>query len=402
MIGQWALWIGILLTLWGGGFYFISKRLIGTMNWPDVWKTVTRIVLFATILHSLATIFLLRYLEKLGSAWMWMTYVGMGFLSLVFTFLAFRDILWLVAKGVDWLAAVARSSEPLLNASRREFLMQATNLGVLGGAGVLTAYGVYNARRAPGIVNLEIPIKNLPDAFLGFRIVQITDIHAGLTVKRDWVETIARQVSELKPDLIAFTGDMADGSVPHLENDVAPLAELTAPHGKFFVTGNHEYYSGAEPWVEHIRTMGYDVLMNEHRIVSRNGSSIVLAGVTDYSGGQFLPHHKSDVKKSVDGAPSDAVKILMAHQPRSIFEADAFNFDLVLTGHTHGGQFFPWNLVATLGQPYIKGLHNRNGTWAYVSKGTGYWGPPVRLGTRSEITVFTLTAEAKPSEGSLG
>jgi len=402
MIGQWALWIGILLTLWGGGFYFISKRLIGTMNWPDVWKTAARLVLLAMILHSLVTMFLLRYMEKLGAAWAWATYVGMGFLSLVFTFLFLRDVLWLGALGVDWAASSLKLSEPILNSSRRGFLFQASNLGILGGAAVLTSYGVYNARRSPGIVNLQIPIKNLPDAFNGFRIVQITDIHAGLTVKRDWVETIVRQVGDLKPDLIAFTGDMADGSVAHLQKDVAPLAELTAPHGKFFVTGNHEYYSGAEPWVEHARTMGYDVLMNEHRFISRNGSSIVLAGVTDYSGGQFLPHHKSDVRKSVEGAPSDAVKILMAHQPRSLFEADAFKFDLVLMGHTHGGQFFPWNLVATLGQPYIKGLHNRNGTWAYVSKGTGYWGPPVRLGTRSEITVFTLITEVKPSDGSLG
>ncbi len=391
MIGQWIFWIGVLLTLWGGGFYFVSKRLIGTMNWPNAWKTAARLVLLGMIVHSIMTMFLLRYMEKLGSAWAWVTVVGMGFLSLVFTFLAVRDTLWLSAKGIDWLVSLLRSSEPVLNASRREFLLQATNLGILGGASVLTAFGVYNARRSPGIVNLEIPIKNLPDAFIGFRIVQITDIHAGLTVKRDWVETIAKQVMDLTPDLIAFTGDMADGTVPHLREDVAPLAELAAPHGKFFVTGNHEYYSGAEPWVEHARTMGYDVLMNEHRLISRNGSSILLAGVTDYSGGQFLPHHKSDVKKSVDGAPSDTVKILMAHQPRSLFEADAFKFDLVLMGHTHGGQFFPWNLVATLGQPYIKGLHNRNGTWAYVSKGTGYWGPPVRLGARSEISVFTLT-----------
>ena len=212
-----------------------------------------------------------------------------------------------------------------------------------------------------------------------------------MTVKRDWIETIARQVEELKPDLLAFTGDLADGSVPHLRDEVAPLADLRAPYGKFFVTGNHEYYSGAEPWVEEVDRMGYRVLLNEHDLISKNGSSILLAGVTDYSGGTFLPHHRSDPAKAVEGAPADTVKILMAHQPRTVYAAALLGFDFILTGHTHGGQFFPWNLVATIGQPYIQGLHNRDGAWVYVSKGTGYWGPPVRLGARSEITVFTLT-----------
>jgi hypothetical protein len=270
---------------------------------------------------------------------------------------------------------------------------------VIGVAGTLTAYGIYEARRKPGIVEHTIPIKKLPESFEGFRIVQITDIHAGLTVRRDWVETIVRQVDALKPDLIAFTGDLADGSVPDLQDDVAPLIDLQAPQGKFFVTGNHEYYSGAEAWVEHVGKMGYKVMMNEHTTIARNGATIVLAGVADYSAGAFVPQHATDPKKAIDGAPVDAVKILMAHQPRSFYVAESLGYDLILSGHTHGGQFFPWNLAATIGQPYIKGLHNRNGTWIYVSKGTGYWGPPVRLGARSEITVFTLTNAIASSVG---
>ena len=180
--------------------------------------------------------------------------------------------------------------------------------------------------------------------------------------------------------------------MPHLSNDVAPFAELQAPYGKFFVTGNHEYYSGAEQWVREAGRLGYDVLMNEHRRIQRSGASFVLAGVTDYSGGQFIPSHKSDPKAAINNAPSGDVKILLAHQPRTLLQAESLGYDAMISGHTHGGQFFPWNLVAALGQPYISGLHDHNGMWVYVSKGTGYWGPPVRLGARSEITVITLTA----------
>jgi len=203
----------------------------------------------------------------------------------------------------------------------------------------------------------------------------------------------------MKPDLIACTGDLADGSVSYLRDDVAPLAELHAPYGKFFVTGNHEYYSGAEPWIEEVKRMGYNVLLNGHQLISRNGSSIVLAGVTDTSGGDFLSHHHSDPRKALDGAPVDTTRVLLAHQPRTLYAAESSGYDLIICGHTHGGQFFPWNLFATLGQPYIKGLHKHNGTWIYVSKGTGYWGPPVRLGARSEITVFTLTRTDKTEAG---
>ena len=302
---------------------------------------------------------------------------------------------------------------PPIDKSRREFLLQLSNIGIIVGAGAVTTYGIYEARRKPGIVNISIPIAELPKDFVGFKIVQITDIHAGLTVKRNWIETIVEEVNNLNPDLIALTGDIVDGSTSHLREDVAPLGELHAHYGKFFVTGNHEYYSGVENWIKEFTRFGYDVLINEHRNIQRNDSAIVLAGVTDYTGGRFLPSHKSNPKISIQDVPSDLVKILLAHQPRTIRDSETLGFNLMLSGHTHGGQFFPWNLVAALGQPYISGLHKHlivptstntiesdervnnsgNEMWVYVSKGTGYWGPPVRLGARSEITVITLTNE---------
>ncbi len=398
MAWQWVIWISILLIVWGGGYFFISKRLIGTTTMPDAWKLGARILLISMITLTLGTMFLIRYSEQLGSWWAWVTFVGMGFLSFVFVLLFARDMIWLGSLGVEKVYPVlqklfsGKDAIAQVNPARREFLLHVSNLGVIGAAGILTAYGVYEARRRPGIVNISVPIAGLPKDFAGFKIVQITDIHAGLTVKRDWVETIAKEVADLKPDLIAFTGDLADGSVPHLRNDVAPLGELQAPHGKFFVTGNHEYYSGVEQWVDEARRLGYDVLLNEHRLVQRNGSALVVAGVTDPTGAQMMPQtHTPDSKAAIASAPQDSVKILLAHQPKEVFEAQPLGYHLMLSGHTHGGQFFPWNLVAALAQPYISGLHDHKGTWVYVSKGTGYWGPPVRLGARSEITVITLT-----------
>jgi hypothetical protein len=394
MLMSWLIWILILTVFTVGGFSLINWRLIGPMNWPPVWKNSARILLGLMFVAPLASMFMLRSIEGMSHKLAWVTYVTLGFLSFVFSLLIIRDAGVFFGTVVQkLLSLVSQEGTRGFDASRREFLVQTTNMGILGAAGILTAYGVYQARRKPAILNLSIPIKNLSADFEGFRIAQITDIHAGLTVKRDWVEIVAEQVKELNSDLIAFTGDLADGSVSHLREHVEPFAHLEAPFGKFFVTGNHEYYSGVQPWVEEIDRMGYTVLNNQHTLVRRNGSAIVLAGVTDFSGGDFLPEHRSDPKKAIEGAPAGTTRILLAHQPRTLYAAEPLGFDFIITGHTHGGQFFPWNLLATIGQPYVKGLHRHNDTWIYVSMGTGYWGPPVRLGTRSEITVFTLTED---------
>jgi len=390
-------WISIMLVVLSIGFAYIGWRLIIPAKLVMPWKLYAWLALTLLFLLPFGSGFLLRVNEKLVDPFSWVAYVGLGFLSMLFTLLLARDILWLGSIAVEKLFALLQNifaSEHVssIDPSRREFLLQVTNLGVLGLAGALTAYGVYEARRKPGIVNISVPIRGLPEVFDGFKIIQITDIHAGLTVKKDWIETIVNEVRELQPDLIAFTGDLADGSVPYLRDHVAPLGELTAPYGKYFITGNHEYYSGVDQWVKEAQRMGFDVLLNEHRLIRRNGSAFVLAGVTDYTGGQFLSNHTSDPRAAIQNAPSDTAKILLAHQPRTLYQAETLGFDLIISGHTHGGQFFPWNLVATVGQPFIKGLHTWNGTWIYVSKGTGYWGPPVRLGARSEITVITLVA----------
>ncbi|MDZ7307792.1 MAG: metallophosphoesterase [candidate division KSB1 bacterium] len=220
--------------------------------------------------------------------------------------------------------------------------------------------------------------------------MQISDLHVGDTITAAFVKKVVAAVNRLAPDVIVFTGDLADGGVAHLREDVAPLAQLSSRYGKFHVTGNHEYYSGAEAWLAEARRLGFTVLLNEHRVVTHGSSRVLIAGVPDFGAGPFVPHHDSNPAQALANAPPAELKILLAHQPRSIFAAARAGFDLQLSGHTHGGQFFPWNFLVPLQQPYVSGLHRHGNTWIYVSNGTGYWGPPIRLGAPAEVTVIKL------------
>jgi predicted MPP superfamily phosphohydrolase len=261
---------------------------------------------------------------------------------------------------------------------------------VVIGALVVTAAGIVNARSLARVVNVDIPIAGLPEALAGFTIVQISDVHIGPTIKKRYVEAIVDKVNSLRADAVAITGDVVDGSVTQLASQAAPLARLRGRHGVYVITGNHEYYSGANAWMQEFRRLGLRGLMNEHVIIEHNGAQLVLAGVTDYTAGQFDPAQASDPARAVLGAPAAAPKILLAHQPRSAEAASAAGFDLQISGHTHGGQFLPWNFFVRLQQPYTAGLHLLGRMWVYTSRGTGYWGPPMRFGAPSEITRLRL------------
>jgi predicted MPP superfamily phosphohydrolase len=257
----------------------------------------------------------------------------------------------------------------------------------------VTLIGLFNARKLAKVVNVDVPIAGLPKALHGYTIVQISDIHVGPTIKRRYLDAIVDQVNALGPDAIAVTGDVVDGSVQKLAPHTAPLARLSAPDGQFFVTGNHEYYSNAEQWIAEMRRLGLTVLMNEHVLRERDGAAFMIAGVTDYSAHHFHPSHRSDPQQAAAGAPAGlAVRILLAHQPRSAEAAADAGFGLQLSGHTHGGQFFPWNLFVPLQQPFTAGLQRLRGLWVYTSRGTGYWGPPKRFGAPSEITRLRLVS----------
>ncbi|WP_194722428.1 metallophosphoesterase [Noviherbaspirillum malthae] len=307
----------------------------------------------------------------------WAGMLALGLFSSLFVSTLLRDILLAAlgmlglysADAVLWSAAAA----PAL-------------------AGMATLIGFFNARRVARVVQVDVPIAGLPLELDGFTIAQISDIHVGPTIKRGYLDAIVDRVNALKPDVVAVTGDLVDGSVRHLAPHTAPLARLQGKHGAYFVTGNHEYYSNAHAWIEEVRRLGLKVLMNEHVVLPHGGAFLLLAGVTDYTAHHFDPSHRSDPHAAIAGAPSDVgVKVLLAHQPRTSTAAADAGFDLQLSGHTHGGQFFPWNFFVPMQQPYVAGLKRLRNMWVYVSRGTGYWGPPKRFGAPSEITRVRLT-----------
>jgi uncharacterized protein len=304
--------------------------------------------------------------------------LAMSLFSSLFVLTLLRDLVLLLAVVV-------------VPATAMRTLAGATALLVLGLAAFVTLVGFAGARRPARIVRVEVPLANLPPALQGFEIAQISDVHVGAQIKRAYVDAIVDAVNGLHADMIAVTGDLVDGSVPDLAQHIAPLGRLAARHGAFLVTGNHEYYSGAEPWMAEFRRLGLRVLLNEHVVVRHAGAPLVVAGVTDYSAHHFDPDQRSDPVAALSGAPADAAaRILLAHQPRSAAAAADAGFDLQLSGHTHGGQFWPWNLFVRFQQPFTAGLHRLNDLWVYISRGTGYWGPPNRFGAPSEITLLRL------------
>lgn len=255
----------------------------------------------------------------------------------------------------------------------------------------ITAIGLINARRLARVVEVDIPLKDLPPELEGFSIAQLSDIHVGPTIKRAYLQAIVERVNALEPDLIAITGDVVDGSVEHLAAHTEPLPDLQARYGTYLVTGNHEYYSGASDWTEEFRRLGLEVLLNEHVTVDHQGATLLVAGVTDFSAGHFDENQRSDPHKALAGAPDHATpRVLLAHQPRSAPAAADAGFHLQLSGHTHGGQFWPWNLFVPMQQPFVAGLDRLRDLWIYTSRGTGYWGPPKRFGAPSEITLIRL------------
>jgi predicted MPP superfamily phosphohydrolase len=305
-------------------------------------------------------------------------WIAMGFFSWMFVLTVLRD----VALAVAGFALSPGAFDDLVRNSAWASVIAAP---------LVTIAGYYLARRVAPVVDVRVPIVGLPSALEGFTIAQISDVHVGPTIKRDFVEKVVRRVNALEPDLVAITGDLVDGSVQKLAPHTRPLAELRSRHGTYFVTGNHEYYSGAHAWIGELGRLGARVLLNDHVVLDHDGARVAVAGVTDYAAHHFDHAHRSDPARAAAGVPADAVKVLLAHQPRSAPDAARAGFDLQLSGHTHGGQFWPWMYFVRLQQPFTAGLRRLGRMWVYVSRGTGYWGPPMRFGSPSEITRLTLT-----------
>lgn len=314
----------------------------------------------------------------------WAAMLAMGLFSSLLVFTVLRDLVLLTLGLLEGSSTI----NPL-----PPVFMKDTAQMVIAAAVLVSVLGFFNARRLARVVEVEVPLRNLPPALHGFRIAQISDIHVGPTIKGAYLARIVTRVNALGADLVAITGDLVDGRVRDLAGHTAPLAGLQSRHGSYFVTGNHEYYSNAPEWIAEMRRLGLTVLMNEHVVLDHDGAPLVLAGVTDYSAGSFYETHRSDPRAARLSAPQ-AVSVLLAHQPRSASAAAEAGFDLQISGHTHGGQFWPWNHFVPLQQPFTSGLHRMKDLWVYVSRGTGYWGPPKRFGAPSEITCLKLVPAA--------
>jgi uncharacterized protein len=399
------LFLSMFFVLSGLVAFYITRRLLGTTSFSRIRKLAVAAGIVVIFWISPVTMLLRRNgMDNHGiNALVWTGYLGLGFLSFIFMFLVIGDVLCLPAAFLNkikrMLPGQSRNRpDPAIpeNPSRRVFLVNSMNYGIMASASLTTGYGIMEAKRVPEVKEVQIPIFALPEAFDGFRIVQVTDLHVSPTIRRPYVEKVVEIVNSLNADIVALTGDLVDGTISQLSGDVAPLKNIQSARGNFFVTGNHEYYSGVVDWLARIKRLGFSILLNEFRMINRGPKSVVLAGVTDYRGGSFLPSHRSDPVKALAGAPAADVKILLAHQPKSIFDAARAGFDLQISGHTHGGQFYPWNLIVGLNQPFISGLHKYKNTQIYVSRGTGYWGPPVRVGAPSEITLIKLVSPGSP------
>jgi len=322
----------------------------------------------------------------------WMGLVSMGLFSSLFALMVVREVALLFGTMLQWIHPGLLNLQALREAT--VLLIPVISIAIL-------VVGYWNARRTAAVVSVDVPVANLPEALVGFRIAQISDVHVGPTIKQAYLERIVNRVNRLQADLVAITGDLVDGPVQQLALLVEPLRNLHSTYGSFFVTGNHEYYSGAHAWIHALRSMGVTVLMNEHVVIDHSpadsahkSASLVVAGVTDYSAHHFDTSHQSDPHKAIAHAPHDAgFKLLLAHQPRSADAAANAGFDLQLSGHTHGGQFWPWPHFIRLQQPFTAGLQKLRNMWIYTSRGTGYWGPPMRLGAPSEITLLRLVQQ---------
>lgn len=257
--------------------------------------------------------------------------------------------------------------------------------------------GGFQAASGPKVVEVDIPIQDLPAALEGFRIVQISDLHVSSMIRRPYIERVKEIANKLKPDMVALTGDIIDGPLHRLKDSAAPLSELLPKGRLFFITGNHEYYFSASEWIGNFKSMGMTVLQNSYVTIEHNGAEIMVAGIVDPAVSMADPRRRADpelASRTVEqgsAAKNPAVKILLAHNPKISGVAAKIGYDLQLSGHTHAGQFFPWTLAVKLVHaPHYAGLSREEKMWVYVSAGTGTWGPPVRLGTIPELTLLRL------------
>lgn len=305
-------------------------------------------------------------------------------------------------RALDW---AARTGDTLLgvvwvlftwsvlgNLLRIGFGPRVVAVSVAAVSAVLLLYGYAEAMRVPRVKRIEVTLERLGRGLDGTRVAMLTDTHYGPIDRARWSAKVAEAVNELEPDIVCHTGDIADGTADRRQEQSAPLGMIEAKLARTYITGNHEYYSGAAGWLDRMAELGWDCLHNRHVVVERGGARLVVAGVDDYTAaGSGLSGHGADAVAALAGTDPDLPVLLLAHQPKQIATAVEHGVDLQISGHTHGGQIWPFHYLVRTDQPSVAGL-TRHGarTQLYTSRGTGFWGPPFRIFAPSEITLITL------------
>lgn len=368
----------IVLIVLAVAYAYVSARL-GETFWS---KALLALPFFAIALYPLTITLLPRHRPSAARAFLqWAGYFGMASVSFLLPLVMLRDLLVLPFVYFGG-ASLAPQALKLFGPS--------ANLVIVVGAALMLATGLRRAIQGPRVRELDIEFENLPEALEGFKIAQISDLHVGPTIGRDYVEAVVTRTLAMNPDLVALTGDIADGLVDSLHSAIEPLARLKPQGRVFFVMGNHEYYWQGGAWIEKMRALGATPLLNSNEIIEFKGTKLLIGGVVDPAASLLSPGAKPDVKSAAETSEEVALKILLAHHPNAADKAEKAGFDLQLSGHTHGGQFFPWTLVVRHVHRFHVGLFTHGKLKIYVNPGTGYWGPPVRLGTHPEITLFHL------------
>ena len=370
----------VILAVGVGGHAYLANRLALDPQWPATLRAGL-IGLFGLGLATVLTqIFVRRRLGILSSALSWVAYTWLGFTFLLLTATFATDAaLWILGA-----ASTAPQDDPLLARAR------ALLVALVAGAAAVVA--LRQGLRPPGVRRIEVPLARWPRALDGFRIVQISDVHIGPLLDRRFAAVVAERVNALAPDLVAVTGDLVDGSVARIGDEVEPLGAIRARHGVYFITGNHDFYSGADAWVARVRALGWKALRNERVAIGDGEAHFDLAGVDDHHGARLGAGQGEDLVRALDGRETGRPVVLLAHDPNTFERASQYGVDLQLSGHTHGGQIWPFRHLVRLTTPWVAGLYQRGASAVYVSRGTGFWGPPMRLGAPAEITELILRA----------
>lgn len=373
----------VLSAVLAGMHYYIARRLILDPGVPEPWRTGLLALIAALGLMLVVQPFSDRLLRPpLSRVVSWPASLWMGFAFLTLVGLAASDLLlWLA--GSDALAAFEGSGDGARASALRAWVVA----GIALAAGIL---GTVIAMRSPVLRRVEIALDRWPADLDGFRIVQLSDLHIGPILGRRFASELVERTNALAPDLVAVTGDLVDGGVRQLRDEVAPFSALRARHGVYFVTGNHDHYSGANSWCDELAEFGFRVLRNERVEVRDGDAAFDLVGVDDHHGSHLGSDGGEDLPAALAGRDPERPAVLLAHDPSTFKRASAECIDLQLSGHTHGGQIWPFGHLVRIAIPFVAGRYRRQGSELYVSRGTGFWGPPMRLMQPAEISEIVL------------